>query len=239
MKKLVLLVALLLVAFSVFAVDVSVEGALNLPTVFQHVYSDDPLDMQSKTVMQATAAGSALVFDFTSVFGLGIWADLFQSQVVFADDVGYPVTGPAGQGDYHSLTGANMLIGPVFYVYRQGGLRIPVSFGFHMFMGATDFFNTSIAYTKGLTSWFQLGLGLNAALQYRFDNRTYIFSRLQLSWDFWGASDTRTGGTVTKHSAVLLNTFSIDPSFGVGITFGRRPPAPAPEAPAEGTATGA
>jgi hypothetical protein len=223
MKKLVVVLVLLLVMFSAFAADISLEGSLNIPNMYQHLYLDDPSDYSTKTVYQATAAGGAVVFDFTGVFGIGVWADLFQSQVEYAADLGYPAT----QGDYSGLIGSNILVGPVFYVFRQGGLRIPFVVGFHMFLVSTDSFSGSTVAPHGLTSWFELGVGISGALQYRFDNRTYIFSRLQISWDFWGSAKTKVGKDVDSVYSDTLNTFGIDPSFGVGITFGK-PPANAP-----------
>ena len=77
-----------------------------------------------KTVTADTAIGLALVFNFTKTFGLTLDTDFF-----FGSDI----MGESSRTSAStSLSGCNLFLGPIFYLYNGAYLRIPLGIGAHM-----------------------------------------------------------------------------------------------------------
>ncbi|MCL2800324.1 MAG: hypothetical protein FWD28_01015 [Treponema sp.] len=196
MKKLsVLLVVLILTTGFVFAQEngsgrereiefVNVEFSFGFPVHWTNGIHDDALYlampnlgemMSDKTVTVNTAFGIALTLNFTKTFGFMLDADMF---------FGAKLTGFANPtSDFNSLFGANLTIGPVFYLINTDVLRIPLVIGAHAYFFADDLWIP--IDNNGDGTWLnrtdlQIGASISLGVQYHFDNNIYILAALML-----------------------------------------------------------
>jgi len=180
-------------------------------------------NMEDKSVTADTAIGVSMTFNFTKNVGLNIDTDFFYG----AKLAGF--SNPSS--DYISMFGANVLIGPTFYLYNNDLLRIPLTVGAHMYYFSDDFWMpTSLQSTDGL--WanrkdFQLGPGFSLGVQFHFNDNIYIFSRTNVVLDFfrWHSIDYVAddgSGTITeqyKSETEFVLGWGVKPVIGLGIKF--------------------
>jgi hypothetical protein len=182
-------------------------------------------DAYDKTVTASTSIGLAATFNFSPKMAVMIDADFFY---------GAQLTGIGGgltdSSAYHNaLFGFDIFIGPQFYLYNKGQLRIPLFIGPHLYFFAGDQWNDASPYK---VTDFQAGLALGLGVQFHFDKNIYIFSRTNVAFDFFRMvsienrlDDTNpdTGeavpaGTVSRNTGAALG-WLVKPSIGVGIKF--------------------
>jgi len=184
----------------------------------------EPYTLQDKFVTANTSFNAAAVFNFTKILGLTLEFDIF---------FGAKLTGFSNpSSDHNSLFGLNAFIGPVFYLFNNGVLRIPLSIGAHMYYFADDLW-ISDYYNDGTVSngaWFtrtdlQFGPAVALGVQFHFDNGIYIFSRTQVSIDFVRMHTINTDNisdqaiSERNHTDIITNSINwgVRPSFGIGI----------------------
>jgi len=227
MRKLCFLLAVFLVAGAAFAQEnekkelgferINLEVNIGFPVHWTNgVHDDSGNVIEDKSVTVNTAIGIATTFNFTRTFGLILDTDFF---------VGAKLAGYASPtSDYISLSGANMFIGPVFYLYNSGALRIPFGVGVHLNYFADDLW---VPQLGAAGAWlnrqeFQVGTGVSIGIQYHFDSGVYIFSRTNVAIDFlrmhsWSGSDgTDYNGTLHTD---LAPDWIVKPTLGIGIKF--------------------
>jgi len=231
MKKLCFLTAAILVASMAFAQKAlaqeglrtekfSLEVNVGFPIHWTNGLHDDPMNegnmIEDKSVTANTAIGLAANFNFNRKFGVTLDADF---------SFGAKLAGYASPtSDYISLSGVNVFLGPVLYLYNSNALRIPLAFGVHMYYFGDNLWIPSLG-TEG--AWlsrqdFQFGPGVSLGVQYHFDSGIYMFSRTNVTVDFLRAHSMKgsNGSELTKesHGDVSPN-WSVKPSLGIGVKF--------------------
>lgn len=231
MKKLYFLTAAILVAGMAFAQKTlaqeklgierfSLEVNVGFPIHWTNGLHDDPENednkIEDKSVTANTAIGLAANLNFNRTFGLILDTDF---------SFGGKLAGYASPtSDYISLSGVNIFLGPVMYLYNSGALRVPLALGFHMYFFGDNLWIPDLG-TNG--AWlsrqdFQFGPGLSLGIQYHFNTGIYMFSRTGVTVDFIRVHSMKKsdGSALTKeyHSDISPN-WSVKPSLGIGIKF--------------------
>jgi len=183
-------------------------------------------NMEDKSVTANTAIGVSTVFNFTKKVGFGLEGDFFYG----AKLAGFSKP----SSDYISMFGANVFLGPVFYLYNGIFLRIPLMVGAHMYYFGDDLWMPTAIGSDG--QWMnrkdlQLGPGISLGVQFHFTKSIYIFSRTNVALDifrwhkvtFIGSSDDGQGNITTadqsKSEAEFAISWSVKPTLGIGIKF--------------------
>jgi hypothetical protein len=188
--------------------------------------------MEDKSVTANTAIGLSMTYNFKNYIGLNIDTDFFYGGKLAG--FSYP------SSDYISMFGTNLSIGPVFYLYSDNALRIPLMVGGHFYYYSDDLWmpnlvgnnpqNPSSQSSAGYWASrrdFQLGPVISLGIQYHFDKSLYIFSRTNVSLDLlrWHQvnyiADDGTG-TLTDQSKKEIEfavSWGIKPVLGIGIRF--------------------
>jgi len=208
----------------------------NSATHDQSFYWFNPTyDMEDKTITANTAFGIAMIFNFTKKVGLNLDADVFFSAKtsVFANP----------SSNNMSMFGANILMGPVFYLHNSSLLRIPLTIGGHLYYFSDDLWMPNLVgydpdhpapvpSTNGF--WMnrrdlQVGPGISLGLQFHFTPSIYIFSRTNFVVDIYGwheikyIADDGTGtGTYTaetRSETSFITSWGVKPVLGLGIKF--------------------
>ena len=176
--------------------------------------------MEDKLVTANTAFSLATVFNFTRVFGLAIEMDFFYGTKLGG------FSNPSS--DHNSLFGINAFLGPLFYIFNNNVLRIPLSFGAHMYYFADDLWVSE--YASGDGAWFnrkdlQFGPAIALGVQFHFNSGIYLFTKTQLAIDFIRIHKIQTDNltdqaiSLRDHQDIIINSINwgIRPSFGIGI----------------------
>jgi hypothetical protein len=187
---------------------------------------------EDKSVTANTAIGVAMLYNFNKKIGVTLDADFFY---------GAKLSGFANPtSDYNSLFGANVLIGPVFYLYNGTFLRIPLAVGGHLYYFSDDSWvpnlagydpqNPSASPTEGF--WMnrrdlQVGPGASLGVQFHFNSSLYIFSRTNVALDIFRwhqmkyIADDGNGGLTdeTKTHTDLALSWNVKPTLGLGVKF--------------------
>jgi len=194
--------------------------------------------MEDKSVTANTAIGFATLFNFSKKVGFGLEADFFY---------GAKLAGFAkSASDSISMFGANVFLGPVFYLYNGVFLRIPLTVGAHMYYfsddlwmpnltgGSNDPTNPAPAPVDTDGYWmnrkdFQVGPGVSLGIQFHFSKSIYIFSRTNVAVDIFrwhqvtyigdDGSGSNTLTDQTKSETEFAISWEIKPVLGVGIKF--------------------
>jgi len=176
--------------------------------------------MEDKTVTANTSIGIGLVFNFTRVVGLSLDMDFFYG----AKLAGFA----APTSDYIGLSGANIFLGPVFYVFNNNILRVPVGVGFHLYYFTDDLWVPQIDDGEG--RWLnrhdlQFGPAVSLAVQFHFSRDIYIFSRTSVAIDLfrthsikWYDGSDYYDETHSHFSDISIN-WLVKPSIGLGIKY--------------------
>jgi hypothetical protein len=190
--------------------------------------------MEDKTVTANTAIGLSMTYNINKYVGINLDTDFFYG----AKLAGF--SNPSS--DYISMFGSNIVIGPMFYLYNNNLLRIPMTVGCHFYYYSDDLWMPSlIGYdpqnpitqsTAGFWTKrrdFQLGPVISLGIQYHFNESIYIFSRTNVSVDFFRwhqisyiADDGTGNGTYTsrtKAETEFAVSWGVKPAMGIGIKF--------------------
>jgi len=188
--------------------------------------------MEDKSVTANTAIGISMNYNFNKNIGINLDTDFFYG----AKLAGF--SNPSS--DYISMFGANVLLGPVFYLYNGNFLRIPLTVGFHMYYFSDDLWmpnligydpqnppsQTAEGYWMNRKE-LQLGPGITLGVQFHFTDNIYIFSRTNIVLDFfrWHQVDyiaddgSGTIATQSKSEYETVVSWGIKPVIGIGIKF--------------------
>jgi len=176
--------------------------------------------MEDKTVTANTAIGLSLIFNFTKIVGLTLDMDFFY---------GAKLSGFASPtSDHISLFGANIFLGPIFYIFNNDLLRIPIGIGVHMYYFGDDLWMTELSGNNG--AWvrrteFQFGPAISLGVEFHFTRNIYIFSKTNIAIDLvrmhsmkWhnGAGEYFDESHMDLFTAV---NWKVKPSLGLGIKF--------------------
>lgn len=192
--------------------------------------------MEDKTITANISVGLSFVFNFTQKIGFNLDTDFFLSSKM----VGF--ANPSSDNIF--MFGANILMGPVFYLYNTGSLRIPLTVGGHLYYFSDDLWMpnlvgydplnppSNIQSTDGF--WMnrrdlQVGPGISLGLQFHFTPSIYIFSRASFIVDVFSwheiryiADDGTGAGTYIaqiKSETNFIISWGVKPVLGLGIKF--------------------
>jgi len=231
MKKLYFLIAVFLVASAVFAQEnyrdelgierFNMEVNVGFPVHWTNGVHNDTVNdgnkYEDKFATADTAIGLAGTYNINRNIGITLDMDFF---------FGAKLTGfSSPTSNYISLSGLNVFVGPVFYLYNNGALRIPFTAGLHFYYFGDDLWIPELDGSGG--SWtnrheFQFGPEVSLGIQYHFDNNVYIFSRTNAGIDFLRvhSMNLSDGSEYSKkfHRDLSLN-WDVKPSIGIGMKF--------------------
>jgi len=221
MKKLCFfLIAVFLVAGAAFAQEdekkdsgiekIDLEVNVGFPVHWTNGVHDE---YEDKYVTANTAIGVAVTFNSSKTFGFILDMDF---------SVGAKLAGNAtSRSETINLSGANLFVGPLFYLYNAGALRVPIGVGLHFNYFSDDIWVPYLDGDNGV--WrnqqeFQLGVGLSIGLQYHFEGGIYIFSRTYIAIDFLRLHAV-TGSVDSDLCIDAGANWLVKPSLGIGIKF--------------------
>ena len=235
MKKLLLVMALLLVVGFCFAQDeeapakpktefFNLELSIGVPVHWttspapHNFFLPAPALDMDRTVTTSTSVGFSMNMNFGRRIGFVVDFDVF---------VGTDVMGHTPTDSYsNSLFGMNVLAGPVFYLYNGSFLRIPLVLGLHLYYWSAnhwDFFNAAADDSWMKINDFQLGPGLYLGIQFHFNRSLYMFSRTNVAVDLYRNHKVlavENGATVLDKKHVALEWgWEVKPTIGVGVKF--------------------
>jgi hypothetical protein len=188
--------------------------------------------MEDKAVTANTAIGLSMTYNFNKNIGINADTDFFYGARI----AGF--SNPSS--DYISMFGTNILMGPVFYLYNNNFLRIPLTVGSHFYYYSDDLWMPNLIGYDPLTPsslstdgfWtnrreFQLGPGISLGVQFHFNENIYIFSRTHVSVDLFRwrqisyiADDgAGTNTAETKAKTEFAVSWEVKPVLGIGIKF--------------------
>jgi hypothetical protein len=240
MKKLLILLVMLSMAFVVFAQEAedeyyaadqdapqqatedsgsgkgfALEVTAGIPV---HWTDAEHADNEDKTVTSALALGLGLTFNFNRKVGITLDTDISFARSLY----GASVT----QSEFYSLVTANALLGPVIYLYSGSFLKIPFAFGIHYFFYSSDHWHESGAAFPGGQWWkytdHQFGPGAYLGIQFHFNKSLYILSRTNVNFDIarFHTGEFGTAGTSAEDSEFeWVGALSVKPTLGLGIKF--------------------
>jgi hypothetical protein len=255
MKKLIVFTMIMLLAASLCFAETNNSEPLGIEGFDLEIYAGFPIhwtnaehdqdfywfnpgyNMEDKSVTANTAIGLSMLFNFTKKTGFSLEADFFY---------GTKLAGFANpSSDYLSMFGANVFMGPVFYLYNGIFLRIPLTIGGHLYYFSDDLWMpnlvgfdpatppvTPVPDTRGYwinRSDLQIGPGISLGVQFHFSKSIYIFSRTNVAIDVFRMhemkyiADDGTGtGTFeakSKSDTEFTVSWEVKPVLGIGIKF--------------------
>jgi hypothetical protein len=231
MKKLLILLVVLFMAFAAFAQeaedeyyaadqdapeaaessDSKREFDLEITAGMPFHWTDaEPDDSEDKTVTGALSLGIGLTFNFNRKFAITLDTDISFARSLAGTS--------ATDSSFYSLVTANVLLGPVIYLYNGSFLRIPFAFGIHYYFFSGDHWdhgttNAHIKYTD-----HQFGPGAYLGIQFHFNKSLYILSRTNVNFDIARYYTVETGGN-SDSDFEFIGALSVKPTIGLGIKF--------------------
>jgi hypothetical protein len=232
MKRLLVILTMLTLAVSLFAqeegeaapsqrakeFDLEITGGVPVHwTGAEHTHGSYTLE--DKTVTATSSLGLGLIFNGKSKkVGFAIDADFAFGQSLYGD--------PIQNSGFTGIAAANVLLGPVFYIYNGSFLRVPLAFGIHYYYYSNDVW---VRDTLGGTpdeywnlSDHQGGLGTYFGVQFHFNANLYIVARTNISVDFvrYHIEKESLGTATDAHTGFeLALAWSVKPTIGLGIKF--------------------
>ncbi|GHT66853.1 hypothetical protein FACS1894110_11260 [Spirochaetia bacterium] len=162
----------------------------------------------------AVAIGIGLTYNFNKWVAIGLEGDFAYAQNTSAISID-----PDNKSNYYSIFNANVLLGPVFYLYSDEHFKIPLAVDFHFGFNRSDFsqIQTDRTVDPISQSVFLLGPALQIGVQYHFSKDFYILSRAMVTCDVvsFGAN-TSTGDVKTDRPEMGI-TWGVKPLLGVGL----------------------
>jgi hypothetical protein len=157
--------------------------------------------------MRSFSLGFAGISPFNDFVGLGVYDNF-----VFPLELSATINGTKAttkRADYDSLFGVGMLIGPVFTLYANERVRIPLAAGLHFFL------LTSSTGPVGMLG-FEFGLGTNIGIEYYLTRRIYVLGRVEGTWDFYAATRIYTAYQSVSDSG-RIRGLGVNPNVGIGF----------------------
>ena len=111
--------------------------------------------------------------------------------------------------EYLFLFIMDMLIGPVFNIYKNEKVSFPISIGFHW-----SYWSWTIKEIKNLLGVVKqnfIGIGANIAGKYNINNLISVYARLQFNYEFLQIS--------RSNESIPLKFWNISPSLGISFRF--------------------
>jgi hypothetical protein len=177
---------------------------------------------EDKTVTANSSVGIGITFNFTEKVGL-----IMEGDISYGAELYGASTIPTS--DYISLLGANLFVGPLFYLFNNDVFRVPLAIGVHVYYFSDDLWIPAIDGSQG--SWVsrndtQFGVGFSLGFQLHFNSGIYLFSRTSVLFDFIRIHSTSgyDGVTAAPYDVeACLDIFPlswfIKPAAGIGIRF--------------------
>jgi len=193
------------------------EIGIGFPIHLTNGLHNDALEVpyEDKTVTANTSIGIGLTVNFTRIIGLTLEADFSHSS---------KLTGFATPtSDYVGLTGANVLLGPVFYLFNNNLFKVPLAVGVHMYYFSDDIWAPTLDDSSG--AWIssrdlQFGAGFTLGLQFHFANGVYIFSRTNVIFDFVRIHSINGPPPFKTEPCIdALVSWNVKPALGIGVRF--------------------
>ena len=239
MKKLILFMAFIMLASFSFAQDeqaapapkpelFDMEVTIGVPMHWTgspaphkwgNLWGANDIDID-KTATASTSIGLAMNLNFTRTFGITLDTDFF----IGTDLYGQSLTNSMA----NSLTGFNMFIGPVFFLYNGEFLRIPLAIGAHLYYWSSEFWAEDLSGGGAGGTWInysdlQIGPSVSLGIQFHFNESIYLVSRTTVAVDLlrWHEINFDDGTDITteKHTAEFTVGWHVKPTIGLGIKF--------------------
>ena len=175
------------------------------------------VDFEDKIITVNTSAGFAMNFNFSNRFGMNLDFDFF-----FAGKIGGT---SAPTSSYNGMFGANIYLGPVIYFYNDGTLRIPWSFGGHLYYFTEDVWNPELDGSSTPGIWInyyeiQFGVATSLGVQLHFSKSVYMFSRTTVAIDLFRIHKSFDAGIDTlRHMDPGALSWMVKPVIGVGLKY--------------------
>jgi len=193
------------------------EINIGFPIHWTNGHNDDD-NAEDKTVTANTSIGVGITFNFTDKIGLILEGDFFY---------GAELTGISDPtSDYISLSGGNIFLGPLFYLFNNNVFRIPLAAGFHVYTFSDSLWIPNLS-SDSEGKWiaretWQLGIGVSLGFQFHFETGVYLFSRTNVLLDFIRISSFSSNAGKQEefpdgHLWVL--SWNVKPAVGIGIRF--------------------
>jgi hypothetical protein len=157
--------------------------------------------------MRSFSLGFAGISHFNDFVGLGVYDNF-----VFPRELSGAINGTKAElkrADYDLIFGVGMLLGPVFTLYANERVRIPLAAGPHFFMLTAS---TGPASMLGR----EFGLGANIGIEYYFTNRIYVLGRVEGTWDFLASTRIYTAYGSASNSGRITG-LGVNPNVGIGF----------------------
>jgi hypothetical protein len=161
----------------------------------------------AESTMRSFSLGFAGISSVSDFIALGCYDNLIFPQELKATAEGVTVTTNADQ--YKSILGVDMLLGPVFTLYTQGKIKVPLAVGLHFMM-------LSSSAEAAASIGYGFGLGVNLGVEFSPIKRIYVFGRVQGTWDFFGSTTVFTSQESVSDSG-KLTMLGINPNIGIGF----------------------
>jgi hypothetical protein len=176
---------------------------------------------EDKTVTASTSIGVGIIFIDSEITGFTIDADF--SFGVELSGFSIPTSNQI------SLSGANVFLGPLFYLFNNNIFRVPLAIGIHFYNFTYYLWFPTPDGSSG--SWMsksdtQFGLGLTLGFQLHFNSGVYLFSRASVYFDFIrihtsDGYDGTTSNPIDPNLCIDIApiSWSVKPAVGIGIRF--------------------
>jgi hypothetical protein len=236
MKKLLILMVMLTMAFVVFAqvaedeyyaadqeapqttgnsgsgkeFDLEITAGIPFHWTDSHERPDE-----NKTVTSSLSLGLGLTFNFNRKFGITLDTDISFARSLYGD--------PTTNSNFYSLITANALLGPVIYLYNGSFLRIPLAFGIHYYFFSGDHWDATATGVFWKYTDHQFGPGAYLGIQFHFNRSLYILSRTNVNYDIGrflvSKAGTGVGTSSSDSDFEWVGALSVKPTIGLGIKF--------------------
>jgi len=173
-----------------------------------------------KVMTSNTMVGFAMTFALQHFVGLTLESDLF---------FGGEMTGQSNlRSASISLFGANVLFGPVIYLYKYRTFRIPLTVGAHMsYWDSTTWLPTLNTAAVPGAGWLRYndvhaGIALAVGIHFYFTHNAYMISRATVAVDMyrWHRMRVSDGAAISDASeSEFAVGWGIKPTIGLGLKF--------------------
>jgi hypothetical protein len=164
------------------------------------------------STVTSIAINFAGVSYYTDNIGFGAYANLLfpMSLTAYADGEGITVY----RNSYDFLFGMDLVLGPVFMLYKSEKSYFPLAAGLHYYQLG----GTTVDYSVNA---YEIGLGANLTLERHFNPRVYLYSRLQFAADFlqWGKVTEFTGYGYSIETPFFNAAVTLSGARCVGLGF--------------------
>ena len=191
------------------------ELGIGFPNFFENA---EVSGERTQTSISSWAISFSGVRFFSDTIGLGIYLNFMIpfniNETINERTISYT------RSDYNILLGTDILLGPVFIIYRNGNFLIPVSIGPHIMIISREY-KTDVHVFLNLPiqgNFTCLGIGANVTGELHLNNRVYLYGRIQLTMDFYALRIIQEGSSSVTDNSGTIN-FGVNPSLGIAVRF--------------------